>query len=234
MRKLRTDAKDPSHGQGPYLLFARSHPAFSDHHDFEDWSFLGQSLDGKLWGRNAVVAAFNTPDELIKAGDIPDWVEFIELASVSHEFGNVPFALPATELEEDTYQTIWHPSSKNLTSVFRPRGASEKVTFDRRLLIVTYADDDTEHFISRHNTKIRTGLGGDAVGVWHSEDIFGFAFHDARGPQAIINSLSRWLNEDDVIDAAVFRVASVMTERGTISPLDHFLRLAPSRRTGAR
>lgn len=225
MRSLRIDGKNIDHINGPYLLFARSHPAFSDHHEFEDWSFLADNYAGKMWGRNAIIALFNTPSEFKGAGNIPEWVEFLEVASIASDHGKVPFSPPASECTEEDLE--WHPSSTNLVGVLRPRGQIDKRTFSRRLLIVSYCEDDSESFIEKHNERIKTALGASAKAVWHSEDLFGFAFLDARTPQDIVNSLHKTLRDDTVYDAAVFRLAGVLPERGTVSPLEDFLATSP-------
>lgn len=207
---------------GPYLLFARSHPAFSEYHGFEDWSFLGRSMSGKMWGKNAVVAAMNAPADFSGAGEVPEWVEFIEVASISPDCASAPFSDPASEYDDDGTK-VWSSSARNISDHIKPRGTSEKATFDRRLLLVSYYDDDRAQFIARHNERVKAALGRTSACVWHSEDLFAFAFCDGRAPQDILNGLGKIINEGSVYDAALFRIAAAIPEQGVPSPLAHFL-----------
>lgn len=143
----------------------------------------------------------------------------------------MPFSDPAEEFEysgeeEDILESQWtNPSSRNLVRGFRVRGERDKPTFARRLLLVTYSQNDSEQFIRKHNDKICKALGLGATCVWHSSEIFAFVFLDQRDPQTIVDHMSRVLNEKTVYDAAVFRLASVLPEVGKPSPLEHFLSL---------
>ena len=222
MRKLTVDGNNPAHVIGPYLLFARSNPSFSDYHDFEDWGFLGKTLAGKMWGHNAVIAAFSSPSDFAKAGGLPDWIEFIEIASIGPDWGIAPFSRPAFEFEEGTNDTIWNPSSVNLTSEIRIAGNPEKICFDQRILIVSYGEG-TEARRSKQGDRLRSALGKTSLPVWHSADLHGIAFKDQRSPEEIMKSISGAMDEEVVYDAAVFRIASALTEPGVPSPLGHFL-----------
>lgn len=222
VRSLVIDGRNPDHIHGPYLVFARSHPAFSDHHGFEDWSFFGGNYASKMWGRNAVISYINRPTEFSGAGDIPEWVEFLEVASISTDHGFPAHSGPAVEADESEVEWF-NPTARNLLSRIDPGPTPDKRFFDRRLLIVSYGDDDTDSHIARHNSLIRQRLGASSAAVWHSEDLFAFAFRDNRQPQDIVNSLAGVLSESRIFDCATFKLSAVMSEKGVPSPLAHFL-----------
>ncbi len=233
MRTLEIDGRNIDHIHGPYLVFARSHPAFSDHHGFEDWSFFGGDYAGKMWGKNAVVAYINRPSEFNGAGAIPDWIEFLEVASISTDHGYPPHSSPAVRVEvgdveghmdDGTDLVEWCiPSARNLLGRIDPGPTPDKRFFDRRLLVVSYGSDDTDRHIARHNSLIRRALGVSSATVWHSEDIFAFAFRDSGHPQGIVDRLAGVLGENQIFDCAAFKLAAVMPEKGVPSPLAHFL-----------
>ena len=232
MRTIKIDPTNADHTNGPYLLFVRSKMAFSDHHKFQDWPFLAADASSMIWGTNAVLRLVNRAEHLADIGDIPDWIDQIEIALISAEFGIAGFRrLGRSYWEDGTRWGINHyPNATNLTTFISPNITADKRFFDRRMLVIFYADDFTEQQIARQNTHIRRRLGQKSSIVWHSSNLFGFAFHDARKPADIATSLADVLTKDKIHDAACFKLAAVATERGVPSPLGLFLTLGA--RTG--
>lgn len=84
-RQIAFGPDKPAMLHGPYLTFVRSKFAFSDYHDFTDWPFLGDDVN-KCRGDDAVIAQFGMLQEFYTLGEIPDWVDFIEVASIAHDY----------------------------------------------------------------------------------------------------------------------------------------------------
>lgn len=217
---------------GPYLLFLRSSIGFSDHHEFSDWPPLADALGRQMWGDDSVVTMFSTAKDLLHLApsDLPDWAEYVEIASVTSEYAsnlaanreriNYGFGRDTETYfrEEEHY---W-PSVANMMFSCDPAGAPDKASFDRRLLILVL-NDPGDQGNDRIVQDLRKRLGGTSAGVWHSRGVLGIAFKDARPPRSILNGLRQFSDSDRVYDIGVFRLAAAAALRADMSPMQAFL-----------
>lgn len=119
-----------------------------------------------------------------------------------------------------------HQDAKGIHNLMRwshPAAIVEKTCFDRRLLVVIYGDDIAERDILHQNDRIKRALGKTATAVWHSRDMFAFAFNDPRYPADIMPTLRRQMSTRTVYDAGIFKIADVAPEVGAPSPLELLL-----------
>ena len=217
-RSLSFGPNKPNMLIGPYLVFVRSRLSFSDHHDFQDWPFLATSLTGKLWGADSLIAYVANLKGFSDMGDLPEWVDFIEVASIS------PDIAAASYSEDEAEKEGWYsPCMANLIEGANAGTVPEKPCFDNRLVLVSLFDDADERQSMRLLDRLKSFLGPTATGVWHSRELVGIAFKDGRSPSQLGPILERILKEDDVHDFGVFKIADVATEIGVPSPLASFL-----------
>lgn len=220
-RTLAFGPNKPCMEVGPYLVFVRSRIAFSDHHDFQDWPFLATGLSGMMWGVNAVAAYIPHIQGFADMGDIPEWVEFIEVASIAPEIGAASYSEECLDDSDD--DDIYSSCMVNLMRGANVGAISEKPCFDKRLVLVSLCDDATDRVSVRLLDRLKSFLGHSARGVWHSSDLIGIAFRDSRSPDKLAQVLERVLREDNTHDFGVFKIADVAPESGVPSPFVSFL-----------
>lgn len=217
---------------GPYLVFLRSRIGFVGPHDFDEWECLARILDQQMWGEDALVTMFSTPQDLacISATDAPEWVDTLEIASIAVDYaGHRP---PEQKQEfvadwgDDDEDRAILPTVANLMHTCRPGATPDKVAFDRRLLLVLFDDpEDRRNVGTLEAAKHR--LGSSAVSVWYSRDIFGVAFRDQRQPAMIMESLGSILSREEVFDAGIFKLCGAVSVRPAVSRLHDFLGSRP-------
>lgn len=218
----------PGMEHGPYLLFLRSSVGHSAHHDFDDWDVLANTRNQQAWGENGVITLFSKPAELGGIEEIPDWVEFLELASISTDFATYHERDRATwvdllgginfDYDDDDFE----PTFANMMIMCSPGATPDKPTFDRRLLTISFFEEAASNL--RATEAIKRRLGQTAVGVWHSRDMEAVAFRDSRSPTALMAGLSDFAGRTDAIyDLGVFRLAAAAPLSAPLSPLQTFL-----------
>lgn len=218
---------------GPYLLFLRSGVAFSDFHDFEDWEPIGGAVDRQMWdGHNCVITMLSRPEEILALGDAsaaPDWVEFLEIASIATEysFSSTTNRHKSSFHDRKSNETIYYdeddylPTVANMMFMCEPGGTPEKATFDKRLIIISHHDAD-ERANARVSEMVKR-LVPTAEGVWHGSAIYALAARDQRSPAAILQALQPVTARGEVKDVGVFRLADAAQLRAPLSPLKAFL-----------
>lgn len=218
---------------GPYLLFLRASYAFSDHHSFEDWPPLDGLLGQQLWGENSVITMYSKPSDLgslCDFADAPEWVDYLELASIAVDYaGHTPTNRKrvVNHYGKDTavYYTepdTYYSTINNLMLTCNPGSTPDKRTFDKRLLLMSLlnsADSQSERVVQ----ELRRRLGRTAAVVWHSRDVFGIAFKDAKPPALILQSLEDLCRDRRIDDIGVFKLCGSVQLQGAMSPMQAFL-----------
>lgn len=217
---------------GPYLLFLRSRIGFSDFHDFTDWPPLGNALDRQMWDdADAVITMFSKPRN-INLGpieDLPDWIDFLELASISADYASRANTIRQRYVNRYDRTTRisysdedeFFPAVANMMIMCEPGATPDKPTFDRRLVLISYEDaDDPENVCVGEAAR---QVLRSTEGVWHSRGIYGLAARDQRPPQAILQGLDRIVRHDAVSDIGIFRLADAVPLCPSVSPLQAFL-----------
>lgn len=207
--KLDTSALRAEQIAGPHIAFIRTR-------EFEEqeWEFIDLDRMNVIHGANNVVAILHSLTD-IDGSNIPEWVDFLEVAAVGHDMAHAPHSPGRVfrAIHEDQEQDDG-PSFRKIFQWLPVLSLTERPSFDRRMIVVCYGDDDTTEDCEAHNRRIMRALPRHARGVWHGKDAFAAYFRDARSPAQILEGLSSVVSPEAVYDAAIFKVIEAHSPTG--------------------